>query len=251
MQQIATDIWRLDGPDLSGFAWVTMPASTTVIRLPDRSLLIYSPIAFDDATAAAIDAVGEVAHIVAPNVFHHLFAAAAVERWPRAAVHAVPGVAKKQPGLRIDHELAVGSSAPWGDAVGVELIGGAPKISEVVLFHRASGTLLCADLVFHVTRPPNWRTRLGLWLDGAGGRRLGSGRVWRLFRSDRAAARASAERMLAWPIARVAPCHGDPIEIDAARFAPHLTRLCGGPIAAPARALPTPDPRPDASSDAR
>lgn len=244
MQQIATDVWRIDGGQVP-FLGMALPTSSTVIRLPDGSLVLYSPPAFDDATAAALDALGEVAHIVAPNVFHHLFAVAAAARWPRATVHAAPGVAKKQRELRIGREFEIGATAPWGPAIAAELIAGAPRVNEVVLFHHASGTLVCADLVFHIPRAPSWGTRLGLWLDGAGGGRLAQGRTWRLLRTDRRAARESAERMLAWPIARVAPCHGDPVELDAAGFAPHLTRLCGGRVAAPS------DPRPAASSDAR
>ncbi len=229
MEAIAPDVWQVSGSALRMPGGVMMPSSSTVLRLPDRRLLVYSPIAFDDAAAAAIDAAGEVAHLVAPSRLHHLFAAAAKARWPRATLYAAPGVADKQPELAIDRVLA-GGDAPGGDAVALELIGGAPKLNEVVLFHRPSGTLACADLVFHITRPANLRTRIVLALVGAGGGRLGQSREWRRLRKDRAAARASVARILAWPIARVVPCHGDPIEIDAAGLAPHMTRLCGGRV---------------------
>lgn len=234
MDPIAADVWQVSGPELRMPGGFMLPASSTVIRLPDRSLLVYSPIAFDDAAAAAIDAVGEVAHLVAPSRLHHLYAVAAKARWPRATVHAAPGVAEKQPALAVDRELADERAADpaWGDAVALELVGGAPKVNEVVLFHRPSGTLACADLLFHVTRPANLRTRFVLALVGIGGRRLGQSLEWRRLRKDRVAARASAARILEWPIARVAPCHGDPIEIDAAGVAKHLTRLCGGRIEA-------------------
>src|SRR5689334_9991276 len=96
MDEIATDIWRVDGPELRMPGGVKIPASSTVIRLPDRSLLVYAPVAFDDAAAAAIDAAGEVAHIVAPNLYHHLSLAAAAARWPRATVHLAPGLAEKE-----------------------------------------------------------------------------------------------------------------------------------------------------------
>ena len=144
MDAIATDVWQVSGPGLRMPGGVTMPVSSTVIRLPDRSLLVYSPVAFDDAAAAAIEAAGEVAHIVAPNRYHHLFAAAAAARWPRATVHAAPGVADKQPALAGARALGgpPGGDAPWGDAIALELVGGVPKLDEVVLLHRPSGTLL-------------------------------------------------------------------------------------------------------------
>ena len=229
MNEIAADVWQVVGPELRMPGGVKMPASATVIRLPDRSLLVYSPIAFDDAAAAAIEAAGEVAHVVAPNRYHHLFAAAAAARWPRATVHAAPGVAEKQPALQVGRELAGGDRA-WGDAIEVELIGGAPKINEAVLFHRPSGTLVCADLVFHVERPANLRTRFALAMMGTGGGRLAQSRMWGMLRKDRAAARASVDRILGWPIARIAPCHGPAVELDAAGLAARMTRLYGGRI---------------------
>lgn len=231
MNEIATDVWQVQGPALQMPGGFVLPASSTVIRLPDRRLLVYSPIAFDAAAAAAIDAAGEVAHLVAPNRFHHMFARAAKARWPKAAMHAVPGVAEKQPALKIDHELGGAGDAPWGDAIAIELIGGAPQANEVVLFHRPSGTLVCADLVFHVTRPANLRTRLILEIMGTGGGRLAQSRIWHVLRKDRGAARASVERIRKWPIARIAPCHGEAVEIDAAGFAKEMTRLCGGRVA--------------------
>jgi 2'-5' RNA ligase len=104
MDAIAPDVWQISGAGLRQPGGVVLPSSATVFRRPDRSLLVYSPVDFDDATAAAIDAAGEVAHIVAPSRLHHLFAAAAKARWPRATMHAAPGVAEKQPALQHLHD---------------------------------------------------------------------------------------------------------------------------------------------------
>ena len=228
MDAIAPDVWQVKSPGFRMPGGIMLPSSATVLRLSDGSLLVYSPIAFDDAAAAAIDAAGEVAHIVAPSRLHHLFAAAAKARWPRADLHAAPGVTDKQPALSVDHVLGGAAAAPWGEAVALELVGGVPKLNEVVLFHRPSSTLVCADLFFNITRPANLRTRLALKLTGVGGGRLAQSREWSWMRKDRDAARASAARILEWPIARLVPCHGEAIEIDAAGLAPHMTRLCGG-----------------------
>jgi hypothetical protein len=228
LRAIADDVWHVDGGDLRQPAGVYMPVRSTIVRLRDRSLVVYSPVAIDDALAAAIAAEGEVAHVVAPNRLHHVFAAAAVARWPRAIVHAAPGLAAKRPDLRVDRALGRDAEPAWRDELDVEPIGGAPKLDEHVLFHRASGTLVCADLVFHVTRPANLRTRLVLAMMGAGGGRLAQSRAWRFLRRDKAAARASLDRVLAWPIAWVAPCHGEPIDVDAGAFAPILRRAYAG-----------------------
>lgn len=117
--------------------------------------------------------------------------------------------------------------AAWGDAVDVAVIAGAPMMNEAVLFHRPSGTLTCADFVFHITEPANVMTKLILAMMGVGGRRLAQSRAWKLAVRDRAAARASIDRVLAWPIQRIAPVHGEAIEIEALAFAPKLARAYG------------------------
>lgn len=227
MQSIARDVWQLSGPSIRIPGGGRLPTATTVIRLADARLLVYSPIDFDDAAAAAIAALGEVAHLVIPSALHHLFAGAATRRWPGATVSAAPGVRAKQPDLRIDRELP---SSDLGADIEAELIGGTPKLNEVVLFHRPSSTLVCADLFFHIPHPENLRTRLVLALAGTGGGRLAQSREWSWLRKDRAAACASVDRILGWPIARVAMCHGAPVEIDAAGLAPRMSRLYGGPV---------------------
>ncbi|HLL21236.1 MAG TPA: hypothetical protein VK427_03845, partial [Kofleriaceae bacterium] len=98
-------------------------------------------------------------------------------------------------------------------------IEGAPRIGETVLFHRPSGTLVCADFLFNVTEPANTITKVVLAAMGTGGRRLAQSRAWKLLRKDKAALRTSIERVLAWPIQRVAMCHGHPVEVDAAGIA--------------------------------
>ena len=90
--------------------------------------------------------------------------------------------------------------------------------------------LACADLVFHVTAPANLRTRAVLALMGVGGGRVAQSRVWRFAVRDRAAARASLDKILAWPIARIAPAHGAPAELDAAALASLVTRAYGGRV---------------------
>jgi hypothetical protein len=221
--EVVPDVWRVPGADLRMPGGVKMPLASTVFRVSPRDLVVYSPVRFDDDTAAAIDGLGTVAHIVAPNRLHHMYAAAAAARWPDAMVHAAPGLREKQPELEIDRELP----DEIDPAFELELIGGAPGISECVMFHRPSSTLACADLVFNVTQPANARTRFVLAMMGAGGRTLRMSRFWRLARKDKDAIRASLDRVLAWPIARVVPCHGEVAELTSAELAPRLSHAAG------------------------
>jgi hypothetical protein len=87
----------------------------------------------------------------------------------------------------------------------------------VVFLHRASRSLLVADLLFNVTAPDNWATGLVLRLMGTY-KRLGPSRLLRWWLTkDRRALKADVERMLAWDFVRVLPCHGDVLESADAR----------------------------------
>jgi hypothetical protein len=211
---------------------VVMPLSSIVLRLSDRSLLVYSPIKLDDEQVAAINTQGEVKHIVAPNLYHHLYVKAAHERWPAARLHAAPGLKDKRSDLEIEHDLGV---QPIDSSVDVEVVGGAPKINEAVLFHKPSGAVLVADFMFNVTEHKTFMTKLALSVMGVGGKQLKQSRLWGVLGKDRAALRASIDRMLGWNIQMLVPVHGDAVPITAIELAPKLARAYkGAPAARPA-----------------
>jgi hypothetical protein len=226
MDAIGDDIWYVRGADFPLPGGARMPLGSTVVRLPDRTLLIYAPLAFDAANAAAIDAAGEVAHLVAPNLLHHLFLADALARWPRATLYAPPGLATKRPDLPTSRVIDAHDPI-FENILDAVHLDGAPVVDETVLFHRPSGTLICGDLVFHLTAHANLRSRLLFGLMGVGGGRLAQSRAWRFFRKDRAALRAALERVCAWPIAQVAPCHGEPVAVTAAELHVLMRRAYG------------------------
>jgi len=182
-----------------------------VVRLPDGSLLLHSPVRLDEATRRALDALGPVQHVVAPSLVHHLFAGDYAAGYPSARVFAAPGLPDKRRDLRVDEILGDGAPAAWGGALELHLFRGAPRINEVVFFHPASRTLILTDLAFNVVSPPSGRARLFLGLVGAAGR-FGPHRLLRLLIRDRRAARASLDRILAWDFDRVTVTHGDVLE---------------------------------------
>ena len=210
---------------------IVMPLNSVVLRLSDRSLLLYSPIKLDDEQATAINAEGEVKHIVAPNLYHHLYAKAAHERWPNAKIHAAPGLNEKRSDLTIAHDLGV---QPIDPNVDVEVVGGAPKINEAVLLHKPSGAMLVADFMFNVTEPKNLMTKMVLSMMGVGGKQLKQSRMWGFLGKDKAALRASIDRLLAWKISTIVPVHGEAVAITAPELAPKLTRAYKGAVPAPA-----------------
>lgn len=206
LQSIAPDLWQV-GNDVFMPGGVHFPGRMLVLRLADDALVLWSPVPVDDALAAALQALGTVRWIVAPCLFHHLFVAAASERWPDAAVLACPGMDEKRPDLRIDGVLPADAPAEWAGALDLVLVEGVPMLNEVVVRHRTSGSLIVTDLVFHLHEYRGWLTGLVLWLVGAR-RRLAQSRSVRLMTRDRAAAAASAERILALDFERLVMAHG-------------------------------------------
>ena len=202
---------------------VSLPLTCTAIRLADGGVWVHSPIDFDAASVAALDALGPVRFVVAPSGLHHLFARAALARWPAAQLVASPAVAPKQPGLAFTPLRA--DAPPWGDEIAALPIGGMPGVEEWVFFHRPTGTLLVTDLLFHLTDVSGWVNHLVFAAMGTRGR-LAVSRLYRSFIRDRDAVAASVERLLAWPISRIIPCHGAVLAADAhARAAAALAPL--------------------------
>ncbi len=226
LEEIADGVWVAEHDFRMGL--IDFGGRMTVLRASDGSLLLYSVIPIDDALAAELAALGEVRHLVGPSAMHHLFLAAASARYPDATVYAPRALAKKRRDLRVDVVLEDRAPAAWGDAIAMIAIAGAPRVDEVILFHRPSRTLVVCDLVFHVHAARGWISRLFFELIGAW-QRVQQGPLWRLG-TDRAAAEASLEPMWAWDFARVIVAHGRILEgPDAkARLASGLRWMCPG-----------------------
>jgi Domain of unknown function (DUF4336) len=236
LEPIADGLWH-DQFNLIVPPWLHMRGRMVVARLSDGRLWVWSPIPLDHALCEQIEALGEVAHIVAPNALHHLHFAAAAERFPSARRWITPALASKRPDLAGCERLGDEPPAAWAADFEQHRVAGVPKLDEVVFFHRASKTLVVTDLVFNVLEYRGWFSGLVFRMVGAH-RRLAQSRALRLMVRDRAAAAASARRILGWSFERVVMAHGELVEHDArARMSQALRWMLGGaPAIAAARA---------------
>lgn len=231
----AQGVWLESGPvDIVG---MPLTSTMTVLRLGDGSLLLCSPIELTPERRAAVEALGPVAHLYAPNAFHHLHIGEWAAAFPSARLHAPAGLAKKRPDLRIDR---VHGTAPEPSFAGVveELTIAGFRLEETALFVRPASTLVVADLVHNIGSPPHPWTKV---YAGAMGfyDRIALSRMlrWMAF-SDRAAARRSIDALLELPFDRVVLGHGTPITTDArealATAYQWLSATEAGPTAPPA-----------------
>jgi len=192
------------------FLGMRLTATMTVLRLSDGTLLLYSPLALTTERRAAVEALGPVAHLYAPNLYHHLWIGEWATAFPSARLHAPVGLTKKRRELRIDR---VHNAAQEPAFVGVvdELRIDGFRLEESVLVYRPAHTLVVADLVQNVGRPQHrWTkfyTRTMRFYD-----RVALSRMirWTAF-SDRSAARRSLDELLARPFDRLIVGHGAPL----------------------------------------
>ncbi|MBR8342444.1 DUF4336 domain-containing protein [Burkholderia ambifaria] len=188
-------------------------ARMTVVRLSSGRLLLHSPVPLADPLRTEIDALGEVGHIVCPNLFHHTYAAAAVAAYPQALLHGPLALQAKRKDLRFDAVLTDAPHPEWGDDFALLTIEGC-LLRETVFYHRASRTLIACDLVENFRQSPHWLTRNYLRAGGILGR-VGWHPLLRVVYRDRRVARACIDRLLEWPFERVALAHGDPLTENA------------------------------------
>jgi hypothetical protein len=206
----AADLWSFEYE----LAWlgglVPIPVRTTVIRLGDGSLILHSPGPLGPERRAELDALGRVSFLVIPWA-HGRYAAEAAHAYPAASLVAAPAPSSRRRALAFQGSIDDRAPDAWGGQVETHLVRGF-RLNEVVLFHRASRSLVIADLCFHVQRSASRATRAfcranGVW------RRFGPSRLIRLLAvSDRAAFRSSLETICAWDFERIVPGHGDVLQ---------------------------------------
>ena len=208
----APGVWVSSAP--VQFLGLRLTATMAVLSLTDNSLLLYSPVAMTPSRRRAVEELGPVAHLYAPNLLHHLWIGEWATAFPSARLHAPARLAKKRPDLRI---ARVHGTAPEPAFAGVidELRIDGFRLDETVLVHRPSRTLVVADLVHNVGRPGHWWTKLYTQSMGFYDRVALSRMIrWTAF-SDRAAARRSFNKLMTLPFDRLILGHGEPLSVGA------------------------------------
>ena len=218
LQPFGERIWIADGPiaTVAGFRY---PTRMAVIALASGKLFVWSPVALSPELRRATDALGEVAHLVAPNSLHHLFLAEWAAAYPEARVHAAPGLAARRQDLALDAELGADPDPAWAEDLDQTLVSGNAITTEAVFFHRPSRTAIFTDLLQQF--PPGW---FGGWragiarLDRMTGAQPQVPQKFRLAFTDRAAARKALAHILAWPTEQVLMAHGEPVRSEGRAF---------------------------------
>jgi hypothetical protein len=187
-----------------------LTATMTVIRLPDGSLLVHSPVALTPARQGRVDQLGPVRHLYAPNLFHHRWIGDWATAYPGARLHAPAGLGRKHRGLRIDRTLGESPEPAFAGVIDEVTVDGF-RLREGVLLHRPSRTLVVADLVHNLGCPTHRWTATYARLMGFYNRVALSRAIrWTGF-DDRRAARRVIDHLLSFDFDPLVVGHGDPI----------------------------------------
>ncbi len=216
LEKLGDEIWTAEGSDVVAMLGFHYPTRMAVIRLAGGELLIWSPVALTDGLRAEIEALGNVGYLIAPNSLHHLFIADWKRSYPAARIYAAPGLREKRRDIAFDGELGDASVPEWSGDIEHVIVKGNAITSEAVFFHRTSRTVIFTDLIqqFPADWFSGWRAVVAKW-DLMLGPEPSVPRKFRAAFTDRRAARACVERILAWPAEKVLMAHGTPVTANA------------------------------------
>jgi hypothetical protein len=221
LQSFGPNLWLADGSEIRAAAGFHYPTRMAVVRLADGGLWLWSPVRLTPALLEALETLGPVRHIVAPNRLHHMALSDWVHFCPGVQLHAAPGLRAKRGDLRFASDLGHSPHTDWQGVIDQTVFPNAIA-DEVVFFHRDSGTVLFTDLLQQM--PSGWYRgwrRLVAWLDLMTGKEPHVPRKFRMATRDKPAARAALDQIREWQPGQVVMAHGTPVTDNADAF---LTR---------------------------
>jgi hypothetical protein len=186
----------------------------TVVRMSDGGLFVHCPVALDDETRGAVDALGPVRAVVASSLFHHLYVGQWMAAYPSATFHPCPGLKQKRADLKWGRVLGDAPHDEWNGDLDQAAFTSRFE-HEIVFFHRKSRTMICADALLNLSGHPSRVTRICAYL--MANTAPGRGYLERIAVRDWKLGRRQVDRILGWDIDRIALAHGPSVEQDGTR----------------------------------
>jgi len=172
---------------------------------------VFSPFPCSDENVSKLRSIGEPTAFIIPSRFHDNFYEDYIGRFPGSAFLAGKAVSGDHLKWRLT-ELS--PSRPELAGFDMVAVDGMPNVQEHVFCHRATRTLIVADLFFNVSLPSGGLAWLMGKLADIGGRPKPA-RIWRAMIKDPASFQGSLRRIMELDFDRIIPGHGELIECNA------------------------------------
>lgn len=206
-QPVGPGVW--EHTQMISFFGCSVPHRMTIVRLRDGGLLLHSPTRCDRATVQALQALGEIRHIVAPNGMHDLFLQDYRETFPNAHLWIPPGVDKYFAQLRdVTHLPYNDDDLPWRGELSHVVVEGIPRLNECVFYHAPSRSLLLADLLFNIEARHPRAIRIAARLGGFYRKAAMPLDIKWFLVKDRNALGRSIQQILSFPFENIIVGHG-------------------------------------------
>ena len=199
----------MDGDNVRMYRMLPFTTRMTIVRLETGGVWLHSPVRPTPERCRAVDQLGPVEHLVAPNKIHSL----GVEPWkalyPKAQVWASPAFNQRHPNIAVDGVLTNDVEAPWSSEIDHCVIDGHAVLDEVEFLHKPSNTLIITDFIQkHEAAGASWIWRGVKRMAGVLGKDGGVPLDLKLSIRDKAAARRSIETILGWDFDNLIIAHG-------------------------------------------
>ena len=210
MQTLVPDLlWT----DFHSMQMAGLPAGRrmAVARGTNGQLVVFSPLPASNPAISELRALGEPAAFIVPSRLHENFFSDYFVHFPRSVFLAGPASLADHPRWKLGEFSHSSPELTGFDCVKVE---GMPKVQEHVFFHRATRTLILADLLFYIPKSERWFERGLQKLADMGGKPRPS-RFWRAMIRNSSEFSLSIQRIRKLDFDRIVPGHGELIELNA------------------------------------
>lgn len=168
LQELAEDIYSYDF-EVDILAGIIFPARSIIVRLNNSDLLWYSPGPVNENLIDEIKDLGEIKHIIAPNLFHHIYFRSAQEKFPEAKAWIPRGLNQKKKKKPLENTHTYNSFEDLGlldDFDGI-VLAHHTFLRELCLVHKKTGVLILTDFCFNMDNQfKNFRTKLCFMASG-------------------------------------------------------------------------------------
>ncbi|KAF9644252.1 hypothetical protein BDM02DRAFT_3122223 [Thelephora ganbajun] len=248
IREITPEVVTFSKPFSRFLGWFPMGGRSTAIKLSSGDVWVIASTPFSNETKDAVEKLGIVKYILAADADHHYFLTEWKKNYPEAKMIGVETLPEKKKGeyWKFDEIYKPGSENKFGFEADIEAVyfSGFSK-KDVAWFHKASKTLIVADLIFNLPANEQY-SKSKQRKTGFLTKKLNPYAefhkkfIWGESK-DKAAMARDAKTVYGWDFERIIPCHGDTIETKAKEaWASVYTKFLDTPDPTPAPAAETP-----------